>query len=117
VDTTRFPDFLNWTTYAHAQNPPLTVGWVSYWLLSILVSGPHNRSAPAQYGNNCACADNCSETKCFMGDVLAHLNYGFDSTKLDGCGREKNINLFSDLFNLTGKAYMIENCHNGERKR
>ncbi len=52
-----------------------------------------------------------------MGDVLAHLNYGFDSTKLDGCGREKNINLFSDLFNLTGKAYMIENCHNGERKR
>lgn len=43
--------------------------------------------------NNCICHDSCSSIDCFMGDVNATLDYGFDSIKLDGCGKEENIEL------------------------
>jgi alpha-galactosidase len=72
-------------------------------------------------GNNCACADHCTELKCFVGDVNAVIAWGFDSVKLDGCGRQENIQLWYDLFNWTlsntpgGKPMLLENCHNGPR--
>lgn len=60
------------------------------------------------------CADHtCSEEKCFQGDVQATLDYGFGSIKLDGCGVQKNITLYSELFNRSGTPVMLENCHNG----
>lgn len=65
-------------------------------------------------GNNCHCKDTvCSDEKCFAGDVQATLDFGFGSIKLDGCGVEKNITLFSELFNKSGVPVMLENCHNG----
>ncbi len=30
--------------------------------------------------------------------MIATLDYGFDSIKLDGCGMEENVELFYDLF-------------------
>lgn len=69
---------------------------------------------PGWYGNNCHCADKvCSEEKCFSGDVQATLEYGFGSIKLDGCGVEKDVELFAKLFNATAIPILIENCHNG----
>ena len=69
---------------------------------------------PGWYGNNCHCKDlECKDEKCFAGDVQATLDYGFSSIKLDGCGVEKNVTLYAELFNKTGKHVMIENCHNG----
>ena len=69
---------------------------------------------PGWYGNNCHCRDSeCKDEKCFAGDVQATLDYGFSSIKLDGCGVEKNVTLYAELFNKTGKHVMIENCHNG----
>lgn len=91
VDTSLFPDMKAMTNKAKS--------------LGIL---------PGWYGNNCHCRDMvCNEMKCFEGDVQATLDYGFESIKLDGCGVEKNVTMFAELFNRSGKAIMIENCHNG----
>ena len=66
-----------------------------------------------QYGNNCICSDHCSGPECYQGDVDATLDYGFDSIKLDGCGTQRDLTLYARLFNQTGKAILIENCHWG----
>ena len=53
----------------------------------------------------------------------ATVSLGFDSTKLDGCGAEENIDLWYEMFQwavakrgTTAGGFgtlMIENCHNG----
>ena len=96
VKTSTFPDMGGMVSFAHGLN--LTAGF---------------------YSNNCACADHCSDPICFAGDVDQILDWGFDSVKLDGCGKEESIELWSDLFNWTIRArggkrgMMLENCHNG----
>ena len=90
VNQQRFPDFIAMTTYAHSLG--LTAGW---------------------YGNNCICSDHCTGPECYQGDVDAVMDYGFDSIKLDGCGGERDLTLYADLFNQTGKSILIENCHWG----
>jgi alpha-galactosidase len=90
VNYARFPDFLAMTNYAHSLG--LTAGW---------------------YGNNCICSDHCSTPECYQGDVDSTLDYGFDSIKLDGCGAQRDLTLYADLFNKTGKSILIENCHWG----
>ena len=32
----------------------------------------------------------------------------------DGCGAQRNMTLYAELMNATGKAYLIENCHWGK---
>ena len=89
VDTTRFPDLAAMTAFGHARN--LTVGW---------------------YANNCHDNDGAAGTPAplshYEGDVAALRAYGFDSTKLDSCGAEKNVQLWSDLL----PGVVIENCKN-----
>jgi len=81
----------------------------------------HPPPPPLCSGNNCACADHCTDLKCFLGDVNAVVRWGFDSLKVDGCGKQENIQLWYDLFNWTlsntpgGKPILLENCHNGPR--
>jgi len=41
--------------------------------------------------------------------VQALRDFGFDSTKLDSCGAQKNVQLWSDLL---GPGVLIENCKN-----
>lgn len=66
------------------------------------------------YANNCACADHCKDPACFAADVDFLLAMGFDSVKLDGCGKEENVELWRDMLNFTSsKPILIENCHNG----
>jgi len=96
VDTSKFPDMKAMTAKARSLN--LTAGW---------------------YANNCmcketrpACALNSSDA-CFQGDVAATLDYGFGSLKIDSCGNERNMTQYARLFNLSGKAVVLENCHNG----
>jgi hypothetical protein len=90
VNQQRFPDFLAMTNYAHSLG--LTSGW---------------------YGNNCICSDHCSSPECYQGDVDAAIDYGFDSIKLDGCGAQRDLDLYAALFNASGKSILIENCHWG----
>ena len=50
----------------------------------------------------------CATDACYAGDAAATVAYGFDSTKLDGCGAEKDLFKFYGLFNASGKQIMIE---------
>lgn len=66
--------------------------------------------------NNCQCADRNSGTKYFEGDAKFVLEHNMDGVKIDGCGGEKNIDLFHSLFNAPGGSgghsdFYIENCH------
>jgi alpha-galactosidase len=90
VNRARFPNFNQMTSYGHSLG--LTVGW---------------------YGNNCICQDHCTDVACYRGDVFATIQYGFDSIKLDNCGKETDLSMYALLFNSTGKSIMIENCHWG----
>lgn len=85
-----FPDFINMTTFAHSLG--LTAGW---------------------YLNNCICRDHCSDDKCYVGDAAALFEFGFDSVKLDGCGKQRDLDLWATLFNQSGRAILTENCHWG----
>jgi len=53
-----------------------------------------------------ACGDECN-----AGDVEAALAYGFDSVKIDGCSSQHNMSLWHSLFNDSGVAVLIEDCH------
>jgi len=90
VDTLLFPDFNAMTSYAHSYG--LTAGW---------------------YANNCICEDHCNSDACYQQDVEALISYGFDSVKLDACGKELDLQKWSDLIAATGKSILIENCHWG----
>ena len=108
VDTSEFPDLAAIPSLAHSLN--LTAGW---------------------YGNACGCrdgccSDHCDSIECFAGDVNATLNLGFDSYKIDGCGAQRDIELWAALFNhsiiargggdlnQSLQGMMIENCHDGD---
>lgn len=42
----------------------------------------------------------------YNGDVQAFHDFGFDSLKLDSCGAQKNMQLWSDLL----PGVLLENC-------
>lgn len=89
VNTSRFPDLAAMTQHAHSLG--LKAGW---------------------YGNNCICSEKKNETQeHYAGDVAAFRQYSFDSIKLDGCGQQNDMDLWSSLINSTGGPMVIENCH------
>mmetsp|Transcript_11280 Transcript_11280/g.23693 ORF Transcript_11280/g.23693 Transcript_11280/m.23693 type:complete len:434 (+) Transcript_11280:62-1363(+) len=91
INQDRFPDMINMTAYAHKLG--LTAGW---------------------YGNNCICSEKETATEAmYRGDVAALTVFGFDAVKLDGCGTQRDLDLWSSLLNGTGRPVMIENCHWG----
>mmetsp|Transcript_19909 Transcript_19909/g.39077 ORF Transcript_19909/g.39077 Transcript_19909/m.39077 type:complete len:454 (-) Transcript_19909:128-1489(-) len=95
INTELFPDLKKMTDDIHALG--LKAGW---------------------YGNNCICAEKknvWSNNAHYIGDVKAHFLYGFDSTKLDGCGAFWDLNIYYQLFNqgMHAGKMMIENCHWG----
>lgn len=91
VNEKTFPDFIGMTSKAHGLG--LTAGW---------------------YGNNCICAEkHTATTAMYQGDVAALTLFGFDAIKLDGCGTQRDLDLYAKLINATGRRVMIENCHWG----
>lgn len=86
------------------------------------------------YGNNCGCSEHqnvpswgppasASEgatdesltdgIKHYAGDVKAVLDFGFDGIKLDGCGEFRNLSVWAQLLNQSGRPVLIEDCHWG----
>lgn len=90
IDLTTFPDMGAMVRRAHGLN--LTAGW---------------------YGNNCISADMNTSVAHFIGDVATFRQLDFDGYKLDSCGGQKDIALWSNLLNSTGRPVVVENCHNG----
>jgi len=93
VNTHRFPNISNMTRTAHSLN--LTAGW---------------------YLNNCICSEQSwTPNEVYEQDVhyLADV-FEFDGVKLDGCGKQMDLDLWASLINKTGRRIMIENCHWGQ---
>eukprot|EP00929_Paragymnodinium_shiwhaense_P084188 TRINITY_DN44_c0_g1_i4.p1 TRINITY_DN44_c0_g1~~TRINITY_DN44_c0_g1_i4.p1 ORF type:complete len:448 (-),score=88.85 TRINITY_DN44_c0_g1_i4:253-1542(-) len=90
VNTELFPDLIAMTGHAHKLG--LTAGW---------------------YLNNCICLEDVSTDQMYQSDVTALVEFGFDAIKLDGCGKQLDLDRWADLINGTGKQIMIENCHWG----
>lgn len=50
-----------------------------------------------------------------LGRLIALLaRIGQDGVKIDSCGVQRNMTLYAELFNQTGKPILIENCHQGQ---
>lgn len=90
INRERFPDMIAMTSHAHKLN--LTAGW---------------------YLNNCICSEGTATDEMYQSDVAALTLFGFDAVKLDGCGRQMDLDKWAELFNHTGRRIMIENCHWG----
>lgn len=137
VNESRFPDLRAMTAKAHSIG--LTAGWCechrsfaharacsvhvpgscSYSALIRLLVGTR---AFAPDGNNCICHDRQPACQykpgpdgdlCFKGDVQATLDFGFRSVKFDGCGIQRNISHYAELFNASGVPVLLESCGNG----
>ena len=86
----KFPDMK--ALVQHAQAKGVKMGW---------------------YLNGCACGERKAVHANYVGDVAKLHDFGFDAVKLDSCGAQENLTLYAQLMNETGKAYVIENCHQG----
>ncbi|CAJ1351080.1 unnamed protein product [Effrenium voratum] len=62
------------------------------------------------YLNTCICNEHGSPH--YSEDVKWMQDLGFDGVKIDSCGSSNNVTRWAELFNQTGKAIRIENCHN-----
>lgn len=91
VINSKFPDMAGLVKYGHANG--LKMGW---------------------YENGCACGERTELVKNYEGDVRMLHSLGFDGVKLDDCGAQRNMTLYAELMQSTGKAYTIENCHWGK---
>jgi alpha-galactosidase len=90
INTQKFPDMAGLVKHGHDAG--LKIGW---------------------YENGCACGEKKALMQNYEGDVRQLHAFGFDGVKLDGCGAQRNLTLYAQLMNRTGKSYLIENCHFG----
>ena len=90
INYTRFPNMREMTNFAHKQG--LTSGW---------------------YLNNCICQDHCTSDECYENDVKQLLEFGFDSVKIDGCGKQNDNQKWHRMLTEKKSDMVIENCHWG----
>ena len=80
-----------------------------------LVDYGHNKGADMGfYLNGCGCTERVEKDINYVGDVRATVAWGFDGVKIDSCGADKNMTRYGELFNQSGRALLIENCHQGQ---
>merc|ERR1712185_344324 len=90
VDTAKFPDLKALVAYGHSKG--VKMGF---------------------YLNGCACGEREELRINYEGDVNFTHSLGFDGVKIDSCGKQRNMTLYAQLFNQTGRPIVIENCHQG----
>ena len=66
------------------------------------------------YLNGCGCNEKVEREINYAGDVRATVKWGFDAAKVDSCGAQKNMTKYYELFNASGVAIELENCHQGQ---
>jgi hypothetical protein len=91
----KFPSLKNMTQYAHSKG--MLAGF---------------------YMNNCECSENMFTDPAMIARVVERsvamlAAAGFDSLKLDSGSQFNNMTLWAELLNATGRAFEIENCHQG----
>lgn len=97
VDQLLFPDMKGMVKRIHAKG--LRAGWYLNDCLSYCMT----------------LGDQCSSELCIPGDVKAFLDYEFDDLKLDSCSAQRDIEMWADLLNKSGRQLIIENCNNGPK--
>ncbi|KAL3929648.1 MAG: hypothetical protein SGPRY_001869 [Prymnesium sp.] len=65
------------------------------------------------YLNGCGCNERVEREVNYEGDVAATVGWGFDGVKIDSCGAQTNMTNYNRLFHRTGRAIVVENCHQG----
>ena len=104
VAEARFPSLSNLTALASSLG--LTASW--YANACGCVGPPYT---------NC-CSDHCDSTECFVQDVNATLSYGFRGLKVDGCGAQRDIQLWYSLLETMrppgAPPTLLENCHDDD---
>lgn len=92
INTERFPNMTAMTAKAHGLG--LTAGW---------------------YANNCICMEGKEPTQAMYAQDVHFLTdvFQFDAIKLDGCGKQLDLDVWARLINQSGRRVMIENCHWG----
>ena len=91
IDPKRFPNMSALVQYAHAAGVKIGL-----------------------YLNGCGCNERVERAINYAGDVALTVALGFDSVKIDSCGAQKNMTLYGALFNASGRAVQVENCHQGQ---
>ena len=83
------------------------------------------------YANNCGCNEHQDVPSWgapvtpgshdgihhYEGEIQATIDFGFDGIKLDGCGEFRNLTVFAELMNKTGRPILVEDCHWGANIR
>jgi len=83
--------------------------------LKALVDYGHSKGVKMGfYLNGCSCGEHAEHMINYEGDVNFTHMLGFDGVKIDSCGAQRNMTLYGELFNATGRPIMIENCHQGQ---
>jgi len=83
--------------------------------LASLVAYGHSKGVQMGfYLNGCACGERTEKRINYEGDVNLTFQLGFDGVKIDSCGAQRNMTLYAELFNQTGRPILIENCHQGQ---
>lgn len=90
VDERRFPDIAELVRYG--QSKGVKMGF---------------------YLNGCGCNERVEREVNYEGDVAATVGWGFDGVKIDSCGAQTNMTNYNRLFHRTGRAIVVENCHQG----
>jgi hypothetical protein len=99
----------------HYKNGTPTVDPARFPSMHDLVSYGHSKGVRMGfYLNGCGCNEKVERRINYEGDVKASVAWGFDGVKIDSCGAQKNMSLYGELFNQSGKAMLIENCHQGQ---
>ena len=91
-----------------------TINTASFPNVPAMVAHVHGLGLSAGwYLNGCKCGERKALDKNYAGDIQSLHTYDFDGVKIDGCGAQRNMTLYAQLMQESGKSYTIENCHWG----
>ena len=70
---------------------------------------------PGFYGDNCHChqGEKKAGVTHYVQDVALTLAAGFEGTKIDSCGNQRDMSVYAAQFALRNSSMLVESCGNG----
>ena len=70
---------------------------------------------PGFYGDNCHChqGEKKAGVTHYVQDVALTLAAGFEGTKIDSCGNQRDMSIYAAQFALRNSSMLVESCGNG----
>jgi alpha-galactosidase len=66
------------------------------------------------YKNNDGCCEAGKVGPYYTNDAMELLSYGMDGCKFDNCGPGRNMTLWAEALNATGREFLIEDCNDND---